>query len=77
MNKERRKRLSKLLEAMAAAEEELSAIIEEEQAAFDNMPESIQGGEQGAAMEEGIGKLEDCLDSIQDIQAQMEEVAEG
>ena len=77
MNKERRKRLSKLLEGLAAAEEELSAIIEEEQAAFDNMPESLQGGEQGVAMEEGISKMEDCLDSIQDIQAQMEEVAEG
>ena len=77
MNKERRKRLSKLLEGLTAAEEELSAIIEEEQAAFDNMPESIQGGEQGAAMEEGISTLEDCLDSLQDIQAQMEEVAEG
>ena len=77
MNKERRKRLSKLLEGLTAAEEELSAIIEGEQAAFGNMPESIQGGEQGAAMEEGISTLEDCLDSLQDIQAQMEEVAEG
>ena len=47
MNKERRGKLNSLLEKLAAAEEELQAIMDEEQDAFDNMPESIQGSERG------------------------------
>ena len=77
MNKERRKQLNRLLETLADAEQDLSAILEEEQNAFDNLPEGLQGSEMGVTMEEGISTLEDCVDSLQDIQSQIQEVAEG
>lgn len=47
MNKARFARLSKLIE-------ELSAIRDEEQDAFDNLPENFQYGSQGETMQEGI-----------------------
>lgn len=55
MNEDRRKRIFD-----AAAE--LEAVKEEEQEAFDNMPESLQGGEKGQAMEAAIEALEESVE---------------
>ena len=55
MNEDRRKRIFD-----AAAE--LEAVKEEEQEAFDNMPESLQGAERGQAMEAAIEALEDAVE---------------
>ena len=55
---------------IASAKEIIEEVKEEEQEAFDNMPESLQGSERGEQMESYIGDLEnaaDDLDSISDI----------
>lgn len=36
-----------------------------EQEKFDNMPESLQGGDKGQAMEEGISTLEEAIEGVQ------------
>lgn len=72
MNKIRRKEISRAIALMAQAREILEYVRDEEQEAFDNMPESIQSSERGETMEDYIYTLEDVLsnletDALQDI----------
>lgn len=71
MNAERRKQLHKLSEILDAAKSDLESIRDDEQKTFDNMPESIQGGEKGDtvtaaidALEEAVGDLDNALSNI-------------
>lgn len=43
MNNARRKRLAKVIEQLNEINEELSCIRDEEQEAFDNIPENLEG----------------------------------
>lgn len=52
MNKQRRNRLQKVIDKLEELKEEVSSICEEEQEAYDNMPESLQDGERGSQMYE-------------------------
>ena len=74
MNKARRKRLENVVEVLTAQMEELEYIKDEEQEAFDNLPEGIQCSEKGETMEENIddldsviSDLENVIDSINDL----------
>ena len=58
MNKKRFARLSKLIE-------ELSALRNEEQDAFDNLPENFQYGSQGETMQEGIEVMDEALSTLE------------
>ena len=75
MNKARRKWLADVQAAIERAKEELEQIRDEEQEAYDNLPEGIQDSERGETMYENIdnldtmaGDLEDILESFYDIQ---------
>ena len=59
MNKARRKEIARAIELMDEAREILEAVKDEEQEAFDNMPESLQCSERGEAMEEYNSTLEE------------------
>lgn len=74
MNKERRKVLAKLGEEFAVARgklldiaEQLESIKDEEQEAFDNMPESLQQGERGQASEGAIERMDEIIDKIKEL----------
>jgi hypothetical protein len=77
MNKQRRERLdeahSKLLEAYEIIED----VKNEEEEAFDNMPENLQGSERGEQMEEYIGTMEDALDSLDDVLGNLYDIIEA
>lgn len=60
MNKQRRERLAKLAAQIEGIKLDLEALRFEEQWAFDNMPESLQGSDRGQAMEAVIEQLEDA-----------------
>lgn len=76
MNKERRKQLAALIDRIEAlnlseVQSELESIhgdleglCDEEQEYFDNMPESMQGGDRGSDAEAAIGELESALEMI-------------
>jgi len=65
MNKDRRERLTKLvLQKLEDARGDLQAILEEEQDAYDNLPESFQNGEKGIVMQEGIDDMATVIDEI-------------
>jgi len=57
MNKARRNRLEKLIG-------ELVEVREDEQEAFDNLPESLQSGERGEAIESAIDSIEEAMDAL-------------
>ena len=66
MNKERRKDLSKAMDKLYEGKDLLQSVLEEEQNAFDNMPEGLQQSERGETMEEGISAMEEFLYAIEE-----------
>jgi len=57
MNKARRKLLAELSDRLEEIQEQLAQIQDAEQDYFDNMPEAIQGGEKGDAVQCAIDLL--------------------
>lgn len=76
MNNDRRKRIEAVCSILEDARAELEALAEEEQEAHDNLPESIQSGEKGEAMDEAVSKLEDAASAVEDITMSLGEFAE-
>lgn len=76
MNKERRKRLEKVLGTLQELQAEIEAVKDEEQEAFDNMPESLQQGDRGQTMEEGISHIEDAQNGVEEAIAALENLGE-
>ena len=77
MNKNRRKRIQNICDQIEALREEFDAIIEEEQEAYDNMPEQLQDSEKGNAMYEGISSLEDISSSMESVQDEIMDYLES
>lgn len=67
MNKPRRKELQKALELLEQARDIIEVAMEEEQEAYDNLPESIQEGDMGYTMDENISDLMTAVDSIDEL----------
>jgi len=65
MNKDRRDRLGELKSAIEEAKGDLDTIKEEEEEAFENLPESLQGTENAAHMEECAQYLGDAVEGLQ------------
>lgn len=57
MNNNRRKKLLNIYEKLSNLLAELDCIIDEENEAFDNMPQSIQNTDKGELMQNGIDSL--------------------
>lgn len=74
MNKNRRKELESISAELEALKERLETTREEEQEAYDNMPEGLQESERGELMygyiddmDNGISDLESLVDSLNEI----------
>lgn len=65
MNAKRRKELEKVIALIEEAKNQLEALKEEEQEAFDNMPEGLQYSEKGERMEEVISYLDDAFSELE------------
>jgi hypothetical protein len=74
MNKQRRKQIEKATALMQEALEILETVKDEEQDAFDNMPEGLQGSEKGELMEEIIGYLEDTYSDLENAIGNLENI---
>ena len=81
MNKERRKRIAEAVEQLAAAmvylenaRGLLEEVKEDEEAAFDNLPEGLQESERGEAMQEACDTLEEAVDAAQEAFDNLEDV---
>ena len=81
MNAQRRKQINDLIEqasVLAGKANDLVGEIEtlrdEEQDYFDNMPESLQGGEKGDKAQTAIDALDNAVSSMQEVESNLSEV---
>lgn len=72
MNRQRRKEISDLLEKISGALtnargylEDLDFFRDEEDTAYENLPESLQYGERGQAMQDAIDALDDFQSALE------------
>jgi uncharacterized protein YukE len=77
MNKDRRKRLQNVIDALRNMVDELYAIQEEEQEAYDNLPESFQEGERGEKMSDAIDTLDMVLSEIDSQADELQEMIDN
>lgn len=77
MNNTRRKAIEKIAEKLDELKTAFELLRDEEQEAFDNLPESIQGSERGEAMETIIYNMDDVLESLESAYDGMNELEEG
>lgn len=73
MNKQRRRALEDLAGQIDALKNEVSTFKEEEETARDNLPDSLQEGERGQAMETAADTLEEAVDALQEAMDKIEE----
>lgn len=74
MNKKRRKEIENLRESISETKAKLQDLLNEEQQAFDNMPESIQESERGEEMQEIIEYMEAAIDSLEEATESLTEI---
>lgn len=74
MNKDRRKAIDLLIVRICELDglreslrEDIQSVLDEEQEYFDNMPESLQGGDKGTVAEEAIAQLQEAVDFLEAI----------
>jgi hypothetical protein len=75
MNKERREELYDVTQLLDEAVDCLNDIRDEEQDAYDALPEGLQMSSRGAAMEDALDVLDGFEQSIIDIRNKIEEYA--
>lgn len=66
MNRIRRKHLTEAYELLEQARCIIEACRDEEQDAFDNLPEGIQASTRGEDMEENVAQMDDAISSIEE-----------
>lgn len=77
MNAQRRKSIAKAMDLLERAREILETVGEEEQEAYDNLPEAFQDGERGEKMSEAIDALDDAQSEIGDMIDNLQEVIDA
>lgn len=74
MNRERRKRIMQLSEKLSEVRTSLESILNEEEDAFDNMPESLQETERGEQMQEYIEVMGEAISYIEEMESNFKEI---
>ena len=65
MNKDRRQRIDDVKIKLTELNEEVQALHDEEEEAFDSMPESLRESEKGEGMTEAVNALETAFSEIE------------
>ncbi|MDO5146112.1 MAG: hypothetical protein Q4D60_03840 [Eubacteriales bacterium] len=74
MNKQRRKRLGEAFDKLSEIQEILEEVKNDEQEAYDNLPESFQYGERGEEMQNYIEMIEEVDGYIEDAKSVIEQI---
>lgn len=73
MNKSRRMRLTESQYKIDEAREMIELVKDEEENAYDNLPENLQSGEKGETMLSSIRSMDAALSSLEDAISSIEE----
>lgn len=76
MNKDRRNIINTLSSRLDDLKTEIESIMEDEQAYFDNMPQSFQDGEKGGRAQAAIDALQEAIDGFDAITSALETATE-
>lgn len=76
MNKDRRKRLQEVRDALEGQLATLEEILDEEQESYDNYPESLQESERGQALYQNVESLESAYNDLESLMEGIQEVLE-
>ena len=74
MNAQRRKTLAEAIDHIYKAYYIIETVKDEEQEAYDNLPESIQYSDRGEQMSDNIDNLDEIFDSLLDFTTTLEEM---
>lgn len=74
MNKQRRKKIARAIKRIEEAVDILEKVKEEEEEAYNNLPEPIQYSERGEEMEQYIDILDSKIDDIYPIISELREI---
>ena len=74
MNKARRKELDRAADMLREAYSIIESCRDDEEDAYDNLPESFQDGERGEEMQEYIDVMDEVMDQIDDAANAIEEI---
>ena len=64
MNKARRRQIAEVINSIEIIKGVIEEIRDDEEDAYDNMPESLQESDRGEAMQEAVEFLENACDSL-------------
>lgn len=74
MNKARRKELDRAADMLRKAYSIIESCRDDEEDAYDNLPESFQDGERGEEMQEYIDVMDEAMDQIDEAANAIEEI---
>lgn len=74
MNKERRKRLGTAFDKVSDAKKILEEVKDEEQNAYDNLPDSFRDGDRGQEMLSYVEMLEEAFNYLDDAASVIEQI---
>jgi flagellar biosynthesis chaperone FliJ len=77
MNRERRKELAAVMVKLDEVINLLQQISEDEQNAFDNLPEGIQESERGEQMQSYADTISDIASTLEDQSLELDEIING
>ncbi len=75
MNAQRRKEIQTVLNELADLRSRVETLQNDEQEAFDNMPESLQQSDRGQASEGAASSLENALTAFDEIESSLNEAS--
>ena len=74
MNKARRKRLGEAFDLIGTAQDILRSVREEEQEAYENLPDSFRDGERGEEMQNYMDMIEEADGYLDDANSVIEQI---
>lgn len=74
MNKARRAILTKVCDSLSDLQEEVSAVMDEEEEAMENMPENMQSSDRHDDMEKAVGVLDEANDLFDELTEKLKEI---
>jgi len=74
MNKQRRKILGEAIDSISEVQKLLSSVKDDEQSSYDNLPDSLQYGERGEALQNNIEMLDETDNYLDDAISVLEQI---
>ena len=77
MNAPRRKAIREIISDLEELKSRLETIMDEEQEAYDNLPENLQGSERGEEMEAAADNLDSAFNGVDEVLDYLNSAIEG